>query len=105
MLATASGLASRTPASSYSPPGIGNGIRRLGFSAGWAFPGYSRRALFRAAVSLSLGTLVLLDAGLYSLASSRQPSGGSIGAILGSCIEGNRRAWGGLMNSVDDGFE
>jgi hypothetical protein len=36
---------------------------------------------------------------------SRQPSGRSIGAIIGSCIEGNRRAWGSLMNSVDDGFE
>jgi len=42
---------------------------------------------------------------LYSPASSRQPSGGSIGAIVGPCIEGNRRAWGSLMNSVDDGFE
>jgi hypothetical protein len=31
--------------------------------------------------------------------------GGSIGAILGPCIEGNRRAWGSLMNSVDDDFE
>ena len=62
-------------------------------------------AWFRAAVSLGLGALVLLDAGLYSRASSRQPSGGSIGAIVGSCIEGNRRAWGSLMNSVDDDFE
>ena len=51
------------------------------------------------------GGLVLLDAGLYSPASSRQPSGGSIGAIVGPCIEGNRRAWGSLMNSVDDDFE
>jgi len=51
------------------------------------------------------GALVLLDAGLYSPAPSRQPSGGSIGAIVGSCIEGNRRAWGGLMNSVDDRLE
>ena len=58
-----------------------------------------------AAVSLRLGALVLLDAGLHSPASSRQPSGGSIGAIIGPCIEGNRRAWGSLMNSVDDGFE
>ena len=47
----------------------------------------------------------LSDAGLYSRASRRQPSGGSIGAIVGSCIEGNRRAWGSLMNSVDDDFE
>ena len=55
--------------------------------------------------SLSLGTLVLLDAGLYSPASSRYPSGGGIGAIIGPCIEGNRRAWGSLTNSVDDDFE
>ena len=48
---------------------------------------------------------VLLDAGLYSSASERQPSGGSIGAIIGPRIEGNRRAWGSLMNSVDDSFE
>jgi hypothetical protein len=34
---------SRTPAPSDSLPGIGNGIRRLCFSAGWALPGYSRR--------------------------------------------------------------
>ena len=47
----------------------------------------------------------LLDAALYSPASSRQPSGGSIGAVMGHCIEGNRRAWSTLMNSVDDGFE
>jgi len=55
---------------------------------------------------LELGQpLVLSDAGLYSRASSRQPSGGRIGAIVGSCIEGNRRAWGSLMNGVDDDFE
>src|SRR5262245_5831657 len=35
----------------------------------------------------------------------RQPSGGSIGTILGPCIEGYRRAWGSLMNGVDDSFE
>jgi hypothetical protein len=34
-----------------------------------------------------------------------QPSGGSLSAILGPCIEGNHRAWGSLMNSVDDSFE
>jgi hypothetical protein len=45
------------------------------------------------------------EAGLYRRASSRQPPGGSIGAIVGSCIEGNRRAWGSLMNSIDDGFK
>jgi hypothetical protein len=33
-----SGLASRTTASSDTLPGIGNGIRRLGFSADWALP-------------------------------------------------------------------
>jgi hypothetical protein len=43
-------------------------------------------------------------AGLYSLASGRQPSRGSIKATL-PCIERNRRAWGSLMNSVDDSFE
>jgi len=42
---------------------------------------------------------------LYSPAPGRQPSGGSIGAVLGHCIEGNRSAWSSLMNSVDDGFE
>jgi len=51
------------------------------------------------------GELVLLGAGLYSSASSRHPSGGSIGAIVGPCIERNRRAWGSLTNSVDDDFE
>jgi len=54
---------------------------------------------------LSLGALVLLDGGLYNVASSRYPSGGSIGAIIGLCIERNRRAWGSLTNSVDDDFE
>jgi hypothetical protein len=34
-----------------------------------------------------------------------QPTGGSIGAIHGRCVEGNRRVWGSLMNSVDDDFE
>jgi len=47
----------------------------------------------------------LLDGELYSPASSRQPSGGSIGAIVGPCIEGNRRTWGSLTNGVDDSFE
>jgi hypothetical protein len=42
---------------------------------------------------------------LDSAASSRYPSGGGIGAIIGPCIEGNRRAWGSLTNSVDDDFE
>jgi hypothetical protein len=42
----------------------------------------------------------------YGLITSvTQPSGCSIGAVLGQCIEGNRRAWGSLVNSVDDGFE
>jgi hypothetical protein len=48
---------------------------------------------------------VLLNAGLYRAASKRQPSGGSIGAIVGPCIECNRRAWGRLTNSVDDSLE
>ena len=60
---------------------------------------------FLTAVSLELGRAGFWDAELYSPASRRQPSGGSIGAIIGPCIEGNRCAWGSLMNSVDDGFE
>ena len=61
---------------------------------------------FLRAVNLRLGSpQVLSDAGLYLRACRRQPSGGSIGAIVGSCIEGNRRARGSLMNSVDDDFE
>jgi hypothetical protein len=39
------------------------------------------------------------------LASNRQPSGGSIGAILGPRVESNRRLWGSLVDSVDDGFK
>jgi hypothetical protein len=49
--------------------------------------------------------LGFVGGGLYSQASSRYPSAGSIGAIIRSCIEGNRRAWGSLTNSVDDDFE
>jgi hypothetical protein len=41
----------------------------------------------------------------YCWACSRQPTGSGIGAVMGHCIEGNGRAWGGFMNSVDDGFE
>jgi hypothetical protein len=37
--------------------------------------------------------------------SSRQPSAGSIGAIVGPCVEGDRCAWGGLANGVNDDFE
>jgi len=37
--------------------------------------------------------------------SGRQPSGGSIGAIVGPCIERNCRAWSSFVNSIDDGFE
>ena len=48
---------------------------------------------------------VLLDAGLHSAASKRQPSGGSVGAIVWSRIEGNRRTGGSPMNRVDDSFE
>ena len=47
----------------------------------------------------------LPDAGLVSPARRRQPSGGRIGAIVGSCIEGDRRAWGCLVNRVDNSFE
>ena len=43
--------------------------------------------------------------GLLAAGSNRQPSGGSIGAIVRSGIEGNRSAWGGFVNGVDDGFE
>jgi hypothetical protein len=45
------------------------------------------------------------DAGLRSSASKRQPPGGSIGAVIRPRIEGNRRAWGSLANSVDDSFK
>ena len=55
--------------------------------------------------SLRPGTPILSAAGLFSAASSRYPSGGGIGAIIGPCIEGNRRAWGSPTNSVDDDFE
>src|SRR6266436_1122603 len=50
-------------------------------------------AWFRAAVNLSLGALVLLEAGLYNPASSRYPSGGGIGAIIGPC-------WGLVLNAI-----
>jgi hypothetical protein len=53
----------------------------------------------------SVGAMVQLAAGLYRPASNGYPSAGSIGAIIGSCIEGNRRAWGSLTNRVDDDFE
>jgi len=46
-----------------------------------------------------------MDAGLYRPASSRHPSGRGIGAIIGPRIEGDRRAWGSLVNRVYDGFE
>jgi hypothetical protein len=49
--------------------------------------------------------LVCWTPDLFSAASKRQPTGGSIGAIIGPCIEGNRHAWGSLVNGVDDGFE
>ena len=42
---------------------------------------------------------------LDSSASKRQPSGGSIGAIVRPCVEGNRHAWGNGTNRVDDDFE
>jgi hypothetical protein len=42
----------------------------------------------------------LLVAGLYISASSCHPSGGSIGAFVGQCIEGNRRTRGSFTNGV-----
>ena len=51
-----------------------------------------------------MGTLILLSAGLESAASSRHPTGGSIGAVIGPCVEGNRRTWGGFANRIDDDF-
>jgi len=47
----------------------------------------------------------LRGTGLYSPASSRYPPGGSIGTIVGSCIEGNRRVWGSLTNRVNAHFQ
>ena len=77
---------------------------RMRRNPGAILPGaYSRPVWFQAAVRA--WALVLLEAGLFSPVSNRQPSGGGIGAIIGACIEGNRRAWGSLMNSVDDSFE
>ena len=43
--------------------------------------------------------------GLDSPASRPQPTGSSICAILGPCVEGNRRPWGSIVNRVYDGFE
>ena len=51
------------------------------------------------------GLGLALDAGVVSLVSNRQPSGSSVGAVLGPCIEGNRGGRGSLMNSVDDNFK
>jgi len=48
---------------------------------------------------------VLLGQRALAPGSNRQPSGGRIGTILGPGIEGNRSAWGGFVNGVDDGFE
>src|SRR5690349_10263539 len=63
------------------------------------------RSWFRVALCLSLGAVVLFGHKLYSPTPSLKPSGGGIGAVLGHCIEGNRRTWSSLMNSVDDDFE
>ena len=47
-----------------------------------------------------------IDPGVADSASAcLDPSGGSISTIVGPCIEGNRRSWGSLTNSVDDDFE
>jgi hypothetical protein len=59
----------------------------------------------RCCMPILKGLGLALDAGLLSRVSNRQPSGSSVGAVLGPCIESNRRAWGSLMNSVDDGFK
>jgi hypothetical protein len=103
------GMRERYAVMSVAPLADGGSKRRT--SAAWASKWDSFRMPrtgpfhFLTAVSLSLGALVLLDAGLCSAASSRYPSGGGIGAIIRPCIEGNRRAWGSLTNSVDDDFE
>jgi len=44
----------------------------------------------------------LSNAGLYRAVCKRQPSGGSIGAIVGPSIKGNRRTRSSAMNRVDD---
>jgi hypothetical protein len=62
-------------------------------------------AISRPSRQFEQSVIGLLDAGLYSSASKRQPSGGSIGAVVRPCIEGNRRVWGNLTNRVDDHFE
>jgi hypothetical protein len=63
----------------------------------------------REAITLRIppaGILIVIEMFRQRLMTSvTQPSGCSIGAVLGQCIEGNRRAWGSLVNSVDDGFE
>jgi hypothetical protein len=46
-----------------------------------------------------------LDAGYTAGLSLASASAGSIGAVMGHCIEGNRRAWSSPVNNVDDGFE
>jgi hypothetical protein len=48
---------------------------------------------------------VLLGHRALPAGSNRQPSGGSIGAIVRSGIESNRSAWGRFVNGVDDDFE
>ena len=60
---------------------------------------------FGMSTSILESVAVKQDAGLLSAVSKRQPSGGSIGAIIRPRIEGNRRAWGSLTNCVDDDFE
>src|SRR5262249_47313553 len=55
--------------------------------------------------SLMPATLPIHDDADLISAPDIQPSGRSIGAIFGPCIEGNCCAWGRLMNGVDDGFE
>src|SRR4030095_13560118 len=79
-----------------SPPNAGHNAR-----AGGPGPPSARAA---PPPPPAVGLMAMLGESL-PLASNRQPSGRRIGAILGPCVEGNRRAGGSLMNGVDDSFE
>jgi hypothetical protein len=68
-------------------PVVGHHALRVRFPSGDGADGRSARDLYR------------------RLASERQPSSGSIGAVIRPRIEGNRRTWGGLTNDVDETFE
>jgi hypothetical protein len=64
----------------------------------------SESSAIRNLLLLSPGKRRNQRSGLLGSVFSRHPSGGSIGAIVGPSIEGNRRARGSLTNSVDDDF-